>query len=42
MLPYRHDWDCPYYVTSMTDALADLILKDSKLVLNGSIHEIHR
>jgi hypothetical protein len=39
--PYRHDWDCPYYVTSMTDALADLILKDSKLVLNGSIHEIH-
>ena len=39
--PFRHDWDCPYYVTSMTDALADLILRDPLLILNGSLHEIH-
>ncbi|WP_428329703.1 hypothetical protein [Mucilaginibacter sp.] len=39
--PYRHDWDCPYYVTSMTDALAELILSDAELVLNGSLQEIH-
>jgi hypothetical protein len=39
--PFRHDWDCPYYVTSMTDALADLVLTNPKLILTGSLHEIH-
>ena len=39
--PFRHDLDCPYYVTSMTDALADLILKDPGLMLNGGLDEIH-
>ena len=39
--PYRHDWDCPYYVTSMTGALADIVLKNPDLVLNGSIREVH-
>jgi len=39
--PFRHDWDCPYYVTSMTDALADLILRDPVLMLTGGLHEIH-
>ena len=39
--PFRHDWDCPYYVTSMTEALADLVLKDPGLMLNGGLDEIH-
>jgi len=39
--PYRHDWDCPYYTASMTDALADLVKADPELLLNGSVHAIH-
>jgi hypothetical protein len=39
--PYRHDWDCPYYVTSMTDALADLVTQCPKLMVNGGLQEIN-
>jgi hypothetical protein len=39
--PYRHDWDCPYYVASMADALADLVKSDPELLLHGDVHEIH-
>lgn len=39
--PYRHDWDCPYYVTSMTDALADLVKETPELMVSGSLQEIH-
>ena len=39
--PYRHDWDCPYYVASMADALADLAQNNPELLLNGSVYEIH-
>ncbi|TWR27309.1 hypothetical protein FPZ42_06615 [Mucilaginibacter achroorhodeus] len=40
-MPYRHDWDCPYYVTSMTEALADLSLADPYLLASGSLKEVH-
>nr|MBB6231396.1 hypothetical protein [Mucilaginibacter sp. FT3.2] len=39
--PYRHDWDCPYYATSMADALAGLVKNNPELLLNGTIDEIH-
>lgn len=39
--PYRHDWDCPYYVTSMTNALSDIVLADPDLMVNGSLNEVH-
>ncbi|TFF30393.1 hypothetical protein [Mucilaginibacter psychrotolerans] len=39
--PYRHDWDCPYYVASMANALADLVINDQQLLLNGSLSAIH-
>ena len=39
--PYRHDWDCPYYVTSMTEALAGLVKNNPDLMMNGSVQEIH-
>ena len=39
--PYRHDWDCPYYTASMADALADLVISDPELLLNGSLDDIH-
>jgi len=39
--PYRHDWDCPYYVTSMTKALADIVMMNPNLVVNGSLKEVH-
>ncbi|QXV63639.1 hypothetical protein INP83_10970 [Mucilaginibacter sp. 21P] len=39
--PYRHDWDCPYYVTSMTEALADLTTINPELVLKGCATDIH-
>jgi len=39
--PYRHDWDCPYYVASMTDALAGLVKANFELLLYGSTFEIH-
>jgi hypothetical protein len=39
--PYRHDWDCPYYATSMADALTDLVKNNPELTLNGSVHDIH-
>ena len=39
--PYRHDWDCPYYVASMADALADLVKTKPELVLHGSIYDVH-
>jgi hypothetical protein len=39
--PYRHDWDCPYYATSMADALADLVKNNPELVLNGNAIDIH-
>jgi len=40
-LPYRHDWDCPYYVTSMTKALADIVMTNPNLIVNGSLKEVH-
>lgn len=40
--PYRHDWDCPYYVASMTDALAELAITNSALLIKGSAAEIHQ
>lgn len=40
--PYNHDWDCPYYVTSMTNALADLVRTDPELMHYGDIHTIHQ
>jgi hypothetical protein len=40
--PYRHDWDCPYYATSMADALADLVKNNPELTLNGNVHDIHK
>jgi len=40
--PYRHDWDCPYYVASMTHALTDLVKSDFGLILHGSTSEIHQ
>jgi hypothetical protein len=39
--PYRHDWDCPYYVTSMTKALADIVISNQDLIMNGSLNEVH-
>ncbi len=39
--PYRHDWDCPYYATSMADALADLVKGNPELLLNGSASDVH-
>ena len=39
--PYRHDWDCPYYVTSMTKALADMVITYPDLIVNGSLNEVH-
>ncbi|MBD1393599.1 hypothetical protein [Mucilaginibacter glaciei] len=39
--PFRHDWDCPYYVTSMTNALSDLVIVAPELIVNGSLQEIH-
>jgi hypothetical protein len=39
--PYRHDWDCPYYVASMTEALANLVKNNPELLLNGTVHDIH-
>jgi len=39
--PFRHDWDCPYYVTSMTEALVALTVKEPELILNESLLEIH-
>lgn len=39
--PFRHDWDCPYYVTSMANALTDLALGEPELLINGSVSEIH-
>jgi hypothetical protein len=39
--PFRHDWDCPYYVTSMTGALSGLVTTAPKLLINGSLQEIH-
>ena len=39
--PYRHDWDCPYYATSMADALSDLVHTNPDLLLNGSTNDIH-
>lgn len=39
--PYRHDWDCPYYATSMAEALADLVSYHPEVILNGSSTEIH-
>jgi hypothetical protein len=39
--PYRHDWDCPYYASAMTEALADLVKSDAELALNGTWHDIH-
>ena len=38
--PYRHDWDCPYYVASMTNALADLVILTPELMVNGCLEEI--
>ena len=40
-IPYRHDWDCPYYAASMADALADLVKYQKELLLSGSVSEIH-
>jgi len=39
--PFRHDWDCPYYVSSMADALADMVKSNPELLLNGSVYDIH-
>ncbi|QEC74716.1 bromodomain-containing protein [Mucilaginibacter ginsenosidivorax] len=39
--PFRHDWDCPYYVASMAEALAELVTNCPGLLLNGSAWEIH-
>ncbi|SEP37743.1 hypothetical protein SAMN05428947_11326 [Mucilaginibacter sp. OK283] len=39
--PYRHDWDCPYYATSMADALADLVKTKPEFLLNGNAADIH-
>jgi hypothetical protein len=39
--PFRHDWDCPYYVASMAEALADLVKNDPELLINGRLTEIH-
>jgi hypothetical protein len=39
--PYRHDWDCPYYVASMANALADLVKKSPDLMINADLQEIH-
>lgn len=39
--PYRHDWDCPYYATSMANALADLVKNNPELTLTGSTYDIH-
>ncbi|GAA3988133.1 hypothetical protein [Mucilaginibacter dorajii] len=39
--PYRHDWDCPYYATSMADALADLVKNNPELLLNGTSSDVH-
>jgi hypothetical protein len=40
--PYLHDWDCPYYVASMVDALANLVNNDPLLAINGSDRDIHK
>jgi hypothetical protein len=40
--PYLHDWDCPYYVASMTDALSNLVNNDPGLVTNGCDRDIHK
>ena len=39
--PYHHDWDCPYYVASMTGALADLVGYLPELLLTGNVDDIH-
>ncbi|MGZ3871515.1 MAG: hypothetical protein ACXVJD_01285 [Mucilaginibacter sp.] len=39
--PYRHDWDCPYYVASMADALAGLVIARPELLLYGTVPDIH-
>jgi len=39
--PYRHDWDCPYYVASMTGGLADLVKYLPELLLTGNVADIH-
>lgn len=39
--PYRHDWDCPYYATSLTIALARLVKIDPELILHGSLSSIY-
>ncbi|MHA4895016.1 hypothetical protein ACXZ1K_09700 [Pedobacter sp. PWIIR3] len=39
--PYRHDWDCPYYTSSMADALAVLVKSNPLLMLTGAINDIH-
>lgn len=39
--PHRHDWDCPYYSASMTEALAGLITNNPQLILSGSVYDIY-
>ena len=39
--PYRHDWDCPYYVTSMTEALAEIVKSTPELIVDGNLQDIH-
>ncbi|MDN3550184.1 hypothetical protein [Mucilaginibacter aquaedulcis] len=39
--PYRHDWDCPYYASSMTFALADLVKTNPDLLAKESSSVIH-
>jgi hypothetical protein len=39
--PYRHDWDCPYYATSMAEALIEIVKNNTELIVNGKTHEIH-
>jgi hypothetical protein len=39
--PYRHDWDCPYYASSMAEALTVLVINTPDLLLNGCTADIH-
>ena len=39
--PYRHDWDCPYYVASMTHALADLVKSNPEFMLEASVYDVY-
>ncbi|WP_228084904.1 hypothetical protein [Mucilaginibacter sp. JRF] len=39
--PYRHDWDCPYYVASMANALVDLVVSNHHVILEGTTSDIH-